>query len=156
MKIVWLVFILSVFWVIDSGHFDPLLLSFGVFSVTLVVWINHRMSQATGDYQPPIIMSRRMPGYIIWMLKEIIKSNIEVVRCIYQRQPAIEPSVFKVLASQKSDLFRVLYANSITMTPGTITLEVEDDEFTIHALTRSSREGVETGEMDQRVRRFEN
>jgi len=156
MKFVWLVFILSVFWLVDSGHFDPLLLSFGVFSVALVVWINHRMTRVTGEYQPPVIMSWRMPGYIMWLLKEIVKSNIEVVRCIYQRHPAIEPSVFKIRASQKSDIYKVLYANSITMTPGTITLEVEGDEFTIHALTRSSREGVESGDMDRRVRSVEN
>jgi len=156
MKLVWLVFLLGVFWVVNSGHFDPLLLSFGVFSVALVVWINHRMTRVTGEYQPPVIMSWRLPGYIIWLVKEIVKSNIEVVRCIYQRHPAIEPSIFKVNASQKSDICKVLYANSITMTPGTVTLEVEGDEFMIHALTRSSREGIETGDMDRRVRSIEN
>ena len=156
MRFIWFVFLLSIFWIINSGHFDPLLLGFGVFSIALVVWINHRMSKATGEYRPPVIRSWRLPGYIIWLLKEIVKSNIEVVRCIYQRHPQIEPSVFKIHATQESDIYKVLYANSITMTPGTITLEVEGDEFTIHALTRSSREGVESGDMDTRVRSFEN
>lgn len=156
MKFVWLVFLLSVFWLVNSGHFDILLISFGLFSIGLVIWINNRMSRSSDEYQPPVIMSFRLPFYILWLLKEIVKSNIEVVRLIYQRRPAIEPSVFKVRVSQKTDLFKVLYANSITMTPGTITIEIEDDEFTVHALTRSSREGVESGEMDRRVRSLEN
>lgn len=155
MKFVWLVFLLSVFWMVNSGHFGVLLLSFGVFSIGLVVWINNRMTGSSDQYQPPVIMSLRLPLYVVWLLKEIVKSNIEVVRCIYQRQPAIEPSVFKVRVSQKSDLCKVLYANSITMTPGTITMEIEGDEFTIHALTRSSKEGLESGDMDRRVRSIE-
>lgn len=155
MKFVWLVFLLSVFWLVNSGHFDVLLLSFGVFSIALVIWINNRMSRFSEGYLPPVIMSIRLPGYIIWLLKEIVMSNIEVIRCIYQRRPAIEPSVFKVKVSQKTDLFKALYANSITMTPGTITMEIEGDEFTIHALTRSSRQGIESGEMDRRVRSIE-
>jgi len=155
MKIVWLVLLLSIFWIINSGHFDPLLLAFGVFSIALVIWINARMSRFSDEYQPPIIMSARLPFYLVWLVKEIVKSNIEVIRCIYQRRPAIEPRVFKVKASQQSDLFKALYANSITMTPGTITMEVEGDVFTVHALTRSSREGLESGDMDRRVRRLE-
>ena len=155
MKVVWLVFLLSIFWIVNSGHFGFLLLAFGVVSVALVVWINSRMSRFSEEYQPPVIMSPRLPFYILWLIKEVVKSNIEVIRCIYQRQPEIEPRVFKVRASQKTDLYKALYANSITMTPGTITMEVEGDEFTIHALTRSSKEGVESGDMDQRVRRLE-
>src|SRR5690554_1149275 len=96
MKFVWLVFLLSVFWVVNSGHFDPLLISFGLFSIGIVVWINSRMSKFSDEYLPPVIMSLRLPFYVLWLVKEIIKSNIEVIRCIYQRQPAIEPSVFKV------------------------------------------------------------
>jgi multicomponent Na+:H+ antiporter subunit E len=155
MKFVWLTFLLSVFWIVNSGHFDFLLLGFGVFSIALVIWINNRMSRISDDYQPPVILSSRLPPYILWLLKEIVKSNIEVIRCIWQRQAAIEPSIIKIKASQKSDLFKALYANSITMTPGTVTMEIEGDEFTVHALTRSSREGIESGDMDRRVRSIE-
>lgn len=156
MKYVWLIFLLAVFWIINSGHFDFLLLTFGVLSVLLVVWLSHLMEKVSEEYQPPVILSWRLPLYVAWLVKEIVKSNIEVIRCIWQRNPAIEPRVIKVKASQESDLYKVLYANSITMTPGTVTMEIEGDEFTVHALTRSSREGLETGEMDRRVTRLEN
>ena len=154
-NLIWLALLLAVFWVINSGHFDALLLSFGVFSVVLVMYLSHRMTKANGDYQPPIILSPKLPLYVLWLMKEIVKSNIEVIVCIWQKKPAIEPRVIKVKASQQSDLYKVLYANSITMTPGTVTLEIEGDEFTVHALTRSSREGLETGDMDRQVTELE-
>ncbi|MCI5106938.1 MAG: Na+/H+ antiporter subunit E [Pseudomonadales bacterium] len=152
---IWLAFLLAVFWIINSGHFDGLLLSLGLISVLFVVWLNHRMSRIGEEYQPPVILSLRLPFYVLWLVKEIVKSNIEVIRAIWQRKPAIEPSVITVKASQQSDLHKALYANSITMTPGTVTMEIEGDQFTIHALTRASREGVESGDMDRRVRSLE-
>lgn len=155
MKYAWLVFLLAIFWVINSGHFDVLLLSLGVISIALVVWLNHRMSTVSEGYEPPVILSLGLPLYMAWLIKEIVKSNVEVIRCIWQRKPAIEPSVIQVTASQESDLHKVLYANSITMTPGTVTMEIEGDVFTIHALTRSSRESLESGDMDRRVRKLE-
>lgn len=155
-NLVWLALLLAVFWIINSGHFDFLLLSFGVFSVALVIYVTRLMTRADSEYHPTVILSARLPLYVAWLVKEIVKSNIEVIRCIWQRQPAIDPQVIKVKASQQTDLFKVLYANSITMTPGTITIEIEGDEFTVHALTRASREGVESGDMDRRVTSFEN
>lgn len=154
-NLVWLALLLAVFWIINSGHFDFLLLSFGVFSVALVVFITQLMTREGDEYQPTVISSPRLPLYIAWLLKEIVKSNVEVIRCIWQREPAIQPQVIKIKASQQSDLFKVLYANSITLTPGTVTIEIVDDEFTVHALTRSSREGLESGDMDRRVRSLE-
>jgi len=155
-NLLWLAFLLAVFWIINSGHFDFLLLSFGVLSVAIVIVVNRIITRVNEEYHPPIILSLRLPFYILWLVKEIIKSNIDVIRCIWQRKPAIEPRVIRVKASQETDLMRVLYANSITMTPGTVTLEIEGDEFTVHALTRASREGVESGDMDRRVRSLEN
>ena len=155
MKFFWLVFLLGTFWLINSGHFDFLLLGFGAFSVLFVIWISNRMSRLSGEYQPPVILSLKLPFYILWLLKEIVKSNLEVIRLIWQRHPAIDPQLVTVKASQKTDLHKVLYANSITMTPGTIVMEIEEDEFTVHALHRSSREGLESGDMDRRVRRLE-
>lgn len=153
---IWLAFLLAIFWIINSGHFDALLLSLGVISIALVIFMNQLMNKVSGHSEPPVILSWKLPFYVAWLVKEIVKSNIEVIRCIWQREPAIEPAVIKVKASQETELFKVLYANSITMTPGTVTMEVEDDVFTIHALTRASREGVESGEMDTKVRKLEN
>ena len=153
-NLVWLALILAVFWIINSGHFDLLLLSLGVASVAIVIIVNQLMTRAGDEHLPTIISSPRLPLYIAWLLKEIVKSNI-VIRCIWQSKPDIQPQIIKIKVSQQSDLFKVLYANSITLTPGTVTIEIEDDEFTVHALTRSSREGLESGEMNDRVRSLE-
>lgn len=150
-----LVLILSVFWMVNSGHFEPLLLGFGVVSVLGIGLIILRMETIDGMYESPVILSVRLPGYLLWLLKEIIVSNLDVIRRIWQRTPDISPSVFTINASQKTDVCRVLYANSITMTPGTVTMDVNDGTFTVHALTRATAESLKTGDMDRRVCRLE-
>ncbi|MEX2366563.1 MAG: Na+/H+ antiporter subunit E [Pseudohongiellaceae bacterium] len=150
-----LALILSVFWLINSGHFTPMLLGFGVLSVAGVILINRRMEAVDGEYEPPVFLSFRLPAYLFWLLCEIIKSNIDVVKRIWQPVPDISPTVFRVNASQKTDLCKVLYANSITMTPGTVTMDIDENTFEVHALTREGSEGVQEGEMDRRVIRLE-
>jgi len=146
-----LVLILSLFWLVNSGHFGALLLTLGAVSVAGVVLLNRRMEAVDGRYESPILLSFRLPSYLFWLLWEIIKANIDVVRRIWQRTPDIHPTVFKVTAGQRSEACRVLYANSITMTPGTVTLDVQDNVFEVHALTRESAEGVKQGEMNRRL-----
>jgi len=150
-RIVGLALILSVFWMVNSGYFKLLLLSFGVFSVTVVILLIKRMESVDGKYESPIILSLRLPLYLSWLTGEIIKSNIDVVKRIWQKEPDISPTIFKVTADQKTDVFRVLYANSITMTPGTVTMRIEGDVFEVHALTREAADGVREGTMNRRV-----
>lgn len=150
-----LVLVLGVFWLINSGHFQPLILGFGMLSVAGVTVLVRRMQAVDGEYQSPVLLSGRLPGYLLWLAGEILKSNLDVARRVWQRRPDLSPTVFRVRAGQQSDLCRTLYANSITMTPGTVTLDVHGDEFTVHALTRAAAAGVQAGEMDRRVSRLE-
>jgi multicomponent Na+:H+ antiporter subunit E len=99
----------------------------------------------------PIHLGIRALTYFPWLFKEIAVSNLDVARAILGRDMPIEPRVFNVRASQTDELGRVSYANSITLTPGTVTVGLEDDLLTVHALTTKSREGLLTGEMDRRV-----
>lgn len=150
-----LALILVIFWLINSGHFDSLLLGLGLVSVVLVMWINQRMTRVNNEYQPPVLLSPRLPFYLFWLAREIFKSNMHVVRRIWQRRPDLSPTVFTVRVSQQTDVCKALYANSITMTPGTVTLDVQGDEFQVHALTRHTAEGLQSGDMDRQVRRLE-
>lgn len=150
-----LVLVLGVFWLINSGHFQPLLLGFGALSVAGVVVLVRRMQAVDGEYQPPVLLSVRLPGYLLWLGREILVSNLDVARRVWQRRPDLSPTVFRVRAGQRGELGRTLYANSITMTPGTVTLDVHGDELTVHALTRAAAAGVQAGEMDRRVSRLE-
>lgn len=150
-----LVLILSVFWMINSGLFHPLLLGIGLISVLGVLLISLRMEVVDGTYQSPVILSARLPSNLFWLLQEIILSNFDVIRRIWQRNPDLSPTVFTIKASQQSDVCRALYANFITMTPGTVTMDVQGDTFTVHALTRATAEKLKQGEMDRRVSTME-
>lgn len=147
--------ILAVFWLINSGHYTPLLLGLGALSVLLILYVIKRMERVDGESEPSIVMSVYLPYYLFWLVIEIVKSNIDVVMRVWKGEEAISPTVFKVKASQKSDVCRVLYANSITMTPGTITLDIDGDTFEVHALSGDGKAGVMTGEMDRQVSKLE-
>ena len=150
-----LAFALSILWLLLSGHFaESLLLGLGLASVILVVLIIHRMDVLDHEAHP-IHLSARLPLYWGWLIKEIVLANVDVAKAILGFGVPVAPTVFKVRSSQRTEIGRVIYANSITLTPGTITIAVDDDQLTIHALTRGAVEGLETGEMDRRVSRIE-
>jgi multicomponent Na+:H+ antiporter subunit E len=118
--------------------------------VIAVTFIAHRMDLADREGHP-VHLSWRALIYWPWLIKEIVVANIEVAKAIARTSMDIEPTVIRLKASQTSELGRVIYANSITLTPGTVTIDLEGDELTVHALTRGSKEGLETGEMDRKV-----
>ena len=142
--------VLFVLWLLLSGIFEPLLLGLGVASCIVVVYIAHRMDVIDHEGHP-IHLTWRTLLYFPWLAWEIVKANIDVALAIVRPIMAIEPRLLDIEAGQKDDLGRVIYANSITLTPGTVTIATEGSAFTVHALTRSAAEGLESGDMDRRV-----
>jgi multicomponent Na+:H+ antiporter subunit E len=145
--------VLFVFWLLLSGHLAPLLLTLGGLSVTWVVYLAHRMDVVDHEGQS-LHLTLWAPAYWIWLFGEIIKSNIDVAQRIWQPKPDIGPMMIRLKASQKSTLGRVIYANSITLTPGTITTNLEGPELEVHALTPTAAKALQSGEMDRRVTRM--
>jgi multicomponent Na+:H+ antiporter subunit E len=144
--------ILIVTWLLWSGYYrNPMLVTLGVLSCIGVVAFVRRMRFVDNEEVLPL----RFALYLPWLLWEIVKANVDVARRILDPKLPISPRLIKVKATQKRDLCRVLYANSITLTPGTVSIKMEDDEITVHALTREAAEGVETGVMDAKVTRLE-
>lgn len=141
-------------WLLWSGHFEPLLLSFGVASCALVVIIVRKMKIVDRE-SAPVELTLRTLLYLPWLLWEIVKANIDVARRILDPRLPISPRIIKVKAGQRHDIARVIYANSITLTPGTVSIDTEGDEITVHALTEDAARAVESGEMDRRVTRLE-
>ena len=137
-------------WVLLSGHYTPLMLLFGVLSTLFVVFLATRADLIDRDTQPVLIKSSVL-FYWFWLGREIIKSNIDVTRRILNPRLPISPTVFTVRAGQKTELGRVTYANSITLVPGTVTMDVDEDVFTVHALTREAAADLKSGEMNRRV-----
>ena len=137
-------------WLLLSGYFTPLLISFGVLSLAVVVGIAWRMDVIDHESHP-IHLTWRIPAYWIWLLIEIIKANFDVAKTILGIGEPARPNVIRVKPSQRTELGQVIYANSITLTPGTISIELENGEITVHALTQGSANDLNTGVMDRRV-----
>ncbi len=146
---------MACFWLTNSGYFKPLLLGFGILSVICVIAITWRMKKQDGEYFPPLMETWRLPGYLFWMVGQIIMANINVIKRIWLGSSSISPVIVTCKANQKSEVGKVLYANSITMTPGTITLSIRDDTLEVHALTRQAAEDLLLGEMGRRVTMLE-
>jgi len=142
------------FWLLLSGNFTPFLLAAGAGSALGVVLLARRMNIVDREGHP-IQMIASVVLYWPWLIKEIAKSAWAVSRIIVDPRLPISPVLVRFKPSQKSQAGLATHANSITLTPGTITVEASEDEFLVHALTRSGGEGVIDSEMDRRVTRVE-
>ncbi len=146
-------------WTLWSGPITttgdhPLVLFFGALSILGVVWLRARMDAVDGTREPFALGLRWIP-YVPWLLWEILKSNLHVVRVILTPSLPIRPQLVRVDASQEGELAQVVYANSITLTPGTITLDVRNGKFLVHALTDVTAEGLREGTMDRKCAALE-
>jgi multicomponent Na+:H+ antiporter subunit E len=137
-------------WLLLSGHYIPLLLALGLASVLLTVVLAYRVDLVDKELHPLLLKPTALL-YWLWLLKEIVKYNIIVTRIILDPRLPISPRVLWVKAGQRTDLGRVTYANSITLVPGTVSMDVQNDTILVHALTRAAAEDLERGEMDRRV-----
>jgi multicomponent Na+:H+ antiporter subunit E len=145
--------VLSVFWLLLSGHYTPLLLALGLASVLLVVWFQRRMDRI--DQEP--IRLRPSFGLLLyfgWLFWSVIKANIDLARRIWDPKLPVEPLWTRLDTQVTTPLEKTLYANSITLTPGTLTTDVRDDHFMIHALSQEGIDELREGEMERRIRRL--
>jgi multicomponent Na+:H+ antiporter subunit E len=142
-------------WLLNSGHYTVLITSFGVASCALVVWLARRMG-IVDDEGIPIHLLPRLPRYLPWIVGEVVRSNLDVARRILGLGwPDVSPRLLDVPTSQHTDLGRALYANSITLTPGTVSIWVHGTRITVHAIAEDVADELLEGEMDRRVTRFE-
>lgn len=141
---------LAAFWLLNSGHNSLLILSLGLVSILIVLLITRRMDVVDQESQP-IHLTSKIFGYQSWLLKEVVKTNITVVKHIWLGNNSISPALKTIKISQQTDIGKVIYANSITLTPGTVAIDLVDDEITVHALLSQDIESLEIGEMDRRV-----
>lgn len=146
--------LLYVAWLGWSGHTEPLLLVFGALSCLVALGLSLRMKIVDRESHPYHLGLRPL-RYLPWLLKEIVKANLAVARIILDPKLPINPHLIRVHPSQKTPVGQVSYANSITLTPGTITLDVRDGTILVHALTEKAAAGLAGGEMDRRVTRME-
>ena len=137
-----------VIWLLLSGHYDPLLLTLGVLSCITCLYVTWK-AKFIDEEGVPLHLLFRLPFYTVWLFKEIIKANIDTARIIIINNP--DPQNFRVKSSQKTESGKVTYANSITLTPGTVTTELDGDVLEVHALSSDMADDVKSGVMDKKV-----
>ncbi len=130
------------------------MLAFGAASCLLSAWITSRL-KVVDPNERRLLIFIRMIGFLPYIAIEVVKSNIDVAKRIWQKDMPISPTIMTVPASQKTALGLVIHANSITMTPGTLSIDVGADEIEVHALARETLDPLLNGEMDRRVRKLE-
>ena len=143
-----------VVWLLFSGYYTVFILSLGAISVVATVYIVLRME--TLDHEShPVHLTWSVFSYIPWLILEIIKANLDVAKRVISGGSSIDPAVLEVKSTQKTELGQVIFANSITLTPGTTTMRIEDDTLLVHTVAREVGEDLLEGDMDRRVTRME-
>lgn len=146
--------ILSLAWLAWSGFFKPLLLSLGAISVALTVYLAVRTSffeHARGLFG----MSLRLPAYWFWLLVEIIKSSIDVAKIVLSPSLPISPSLVRLHCPREAEMPQTILGNSITLSPGTITIDIDEKEALVHCLSEKGAIDIESGEILRRIRHLE-
>ncbi len=138
-------------WLAWSGVYTPLLLFLGAVSCVLVMWLARR----SGFFDVELYalhLIPRLPGYLLWLTKEIVRCNIAVARIVLSREMPIEPTVITIDASELPAVGQVILANSIGLTPGSIATDIQRGMIEVHCLTRATADLLRGGEMVRRVR----
>lgn len=145
---------LFVLWYLLSGHNSALLLGAGLVSSLLVVLLARRMGIIDAQTDP-LLLIWRMGRFWPWLIGQIVLANLQVLRLALARRPAISPTLVRLQALPRTDAGRATLANAITLTPGTVTLQVDGDRMLVHALTRDGARELVGGDMNSRVRALE-
>ena len=157
-----LFFTLACLWLMLSGEYSfnhPLVASTGILSCLFVTWLSWRLD--LHDQAWPLLDLRmlKLPAYALWLIKEIISANWDVTKRIlaslWGQRDAITPCLVQLDSTQSSNIARVIYANSITLTPGTVSVQVDKQCILIHALSQAGADDLGSGDMDARVTRLE-
>jgi multicomponent Na+:H+ antiporter subunit E len=142
-------------WLLLSGHYDVFHISMGVLSSALVVLLNAKLNRhyffaENASGYTPIRLGRALL-YVPWLVWQIVLASIQVAQVVLSPKMPLDPSLVKFKTRYPNTLARVFLANSITLTPGTITLELEDDDYIVHALTDASASGIVDDSMPRKV-----
>lgn len=153
-----LVCILFLFWLMLSGNITPKFLIYGILTSLVSAWVCMPLLMIPEDESRQVryflfdFSISKMCLYIPWLIKELIKANWDVAKAELSPTLAIDPRIVRFTFPVKNPVAKSLLANSITLTPGTVTLNVTDDGvFEVHALTAGAAEGLLSGEMQRRV-----
>ena len=142
--------LLYALWLSLSGELSTLMLSLGLVSTLVIVFIAQRMDVHDKE-RFPAHMTVLMWRFWLFLAREVIMANIDVVKRIFRPGKNISPQLFELPLTQHADLSRVIYANAITLTPGTVSVSLNKDTITVHSLSRSAAKDLCSGRMASAV-----
>lgn len=149
-EIIVVTLILFIFWLVLSGYYVASLIFLGVASAFGVAYLSARMEAIDfGDYR--IRLFFKLPVYVVWLLWQIIKANISVARRIIHPQLPIEPQYLKVKLVSNLPLIHLIQANSITLTPGTVSAKIGDGFIQVHTLSRENADELQKGVLEAKL-----
>ncbi|NVL89994.1 MAG: Na+/H+ antiporter subunit E [Desulfobacterales bacterium] len=143
--------ILFAFWMLLSGKFDAFHLTLGAICCALVAYLFHDLLFANVRVGDMRVVAARFIAYIPWLIQQILLANIHVVSLVVRRRMPIDPRVVKFKTKLETDISCVTLANSITLTPGTITMDIKDGVFYVHAVSQKVADELNAGDMEDRV-----
>lgn len=148
--------IMLAFWILLSGQFHFILLVSGVVSSLFVAYISHDLLLGSADIRPAIIKTFRLVKYLPWLLWQIVVANFDLVYRTLHPGMKIEPHIIRFKTDLKTDKGIAILANSITLTPGTVTVVAgKDGEFIVHAIAKGPADSLLSGQMQIRVKKIE-
>ncbi|MCA9576072.1 MAG: Na+/H+ antiporter subunit E [Polyangiales bacterium] len=140
----------SVLWVLLSWHFEPLIVLCGAVSVAATVAIMRRLDLMDRE-GAPFELTLRVLVFIPWLVREIVMANLQMARVVLSPRLRIQPHLIRVPASQRTPVGLAIHANTITITPGTISLDVRDGTILVHALTEAAASEDGSGDIDRKI-----
>ena len=144
-----------IFWILLSGEFTFILITSGVVASLITAYLSHDIFVGKADLKTETGRVFKFIVYIPWLLWEIILANVEIAYLVLNPKPLVDPQIVRFKNDLKTDLGIVTLAHSITLTPGTVTVEANREEFVIHAIWQKSADGIIGGEMQQKVKKIE-
>ena len=155
MRFVLTALIMFAFWIFLSGKFSLILLLSGLISSLLVSYMSNDLLIGNGDIKLGFIRTIRFIRFLPWLLWQIVLANIDLaLRTLHPKMP-INPMLINFKNNLKTDLGMVILANSITLTPGTVTIDVNKNEFLVHVISEKAAQSLISGEMQARVKKIE-
>ncbi len=137
-------------WLVLSGHFDPLHLAFGLVCSALVAQCSSGLLLTETPSLRLVAATWGAVRFLPWLLYQIIVANLHVVYLVC-RPRQLRPQIVRFRTGLRGDVARVFLGNAITLTPGTITLDIDGDEFIVHAVSDLSAASLRSGEMERRI-----
>ncbi|GAA0858198.1 Na+/H+ antiporter subunit E [Aliiglaciecola litoralis] len=141
-------------WLLLSGHYNALLISLGVVSVLFTLYMSKRMD-AIDHESHPIHISAKLIKFWVLLAGKVFTANIDVALRILGFRPT-EPQLIKLKLNQCSDLTKVIYANAITLTPGSASLHIEDGYLYVHTISKQGAQDLLNGDMEPLIPLYEN